>query len=149
MNLTNLISKLRKVDISNYNKLFRYNMFLKNYKTEDWLNYLDKSQIHNFQKNLVLRDNQFEIYLINWPFEYISNIHNHAENGCLMKVLQGQLQEELYTDKLDLIETNIKYKGDVSYIDNSIGYHSINNRAPFNTTSLHVYSPPLHKTDYY
>ena len=149
MNLTNLISNLRRVDISNYNKLFRYNVLLKNYRTEDWLEYLDKSKIYKYQKNLIHRDKQFEMYLINWPIEYQSTIHNHAVNGCLMKVLQGQLQEKIYTDQLDFIESNLKYKGDVSYIDDTIGYHSINNNDTNNATTLHIYSPPLHKTVYY
>ena len=34
------------------------------------------------------------MFLINWPIEYQSNIHNHADYGCLMKVLQGNLQEK-------------------------------------------------------
>ena len=149
MNLTNLISNLRKVDISNYHKLFRYQVFLKQYKSNDWLNYLDKSKVNNFQKNLIQRDENFELFLINWPIEYQSNIHNHAENGCLMKVVQGELQENIYSKQLDLLETKFKTKGNVSYIDDSIGYHSIYNNNDFTSSSLHVYSPPLHKTHYY
>ena len=149
MNLTNLISNLRRVDISNYNKLFRYSALLKNYRTEDWIEYLDKSKIQKFQKNIIHRDNQFEMYLINWPIEYQSTIHNHAENGCLMKVLQGHLEEKIYTDKLDFIESKLKYKGDISYIDDTIGFHSVNNNDTINATTLHIYSPPLHKTEYF
>ena len=149
MNLTNLISNLRRVDISNYNKLFRYSALLKNYRTEDWIEYLDKSKIQKFQKNIIHRDNQFEMYLINWPIEYQSTIHNHAENGCLMKVLQGHLEEKIYTDQLDFIESNLKYKGDISYIDDTIGFHSVNNNDTINATTLHIYSPPLHKTEYF
>ena len=149
MNLTNLISNLRRVDISNYNKLFRYSALLKNYRTEDWIEYLDKSKIYKYQKNLIQRDEQFEVHLINWPTQYQSTIHNHAENGCLMKVLQGQLEENIYTDQLDFIESNLKCKGDISYIDDTIGYHSVSNNDTINSISLHIYSPPLHKTDYY
>ena len=149
MNLTNLISNLRRVDISNYNKLFRYGVLLKNYRTEEWIEYLDKSKIYKYQKNLIHQDKQFEMYLINWPQQYQSTIHNHSVNGCLMKVLQGQLEEKIYTDQLDFIESNLKYKGDVSYIDDTIGYHSISNNDTINTISLHIYSPPLHKTDYF
>lgn len=149
MNLTNLISNLRRVDISNYHKLFRYHIFLKQYRTDDWLNYLDKSNLNKFQKNLIQRDKNFEVFLINWPVEYESNIHNHASHGCLMKILQGNLKENIYSTQLDLLETKIKNKGNVSYIDDSIGYHSIHNQYDFNATSIHVYSPPLHKTDYF
>ena len=149
MNLTNLISNLRRVDISKYNKLFRYQCFLNNYRSNDWLHFLDKTKINNFQKNLIQRDNNFEMFLINWPVEYQSNIHNHADYGCLMKVLQGSLQENIYSKQLDLLETKFKTKGNVSYIDDSIGYHSINTLNDLSSVSIHIYSPPLHKTDYY
>ena len=149
MNLTNLISNLRRVDISQYHKLFRYQCVLNNYRSNDWLDYLDKSKVNNFQKNLIQRDNDFEMFLINWPIEYESKIHNHADYGCLMKVLQGNLQENIYSKQLDLLETKFKRKGDVSYIDDSIGYHSINTLNDLSSVSIHIYSPPLHKTDYY
>ena len=74
------------------------------------------------------------MYLINWPVEYQSTIHNHADYGCLMKVLQGSLQEKIYTDQLDFIESKFIYKGDVSYIHDSIGFHSICNNDSFNTS---------------
>ena len=62
--------------------------------------------------------------------------------------LQGQLEENIYTGQLDFIESS-KCKGDISYIDDTIGYHSVSNNDTINSISLHIYSPPLHKTDYY
>ena len=59
MNLTNLISNLRRVDISNYHKLFRYHIFLKQYRTDDWLKYLNKSNLNNLQKNLIQQGKKF------------------------------------------------------------------------------------------
>lgn len=149
MNLINLIINLRKVNICSYYKLFNYQYILKQYRTNDWENYLDKSKLNKFQKNLIHRDTNFEIFLINWPVEYESKIHNHASNGCLMKILQGNLQEKIYSNQLDLLENNIKNEGDISYIDDFIGYHSINNDRDFNANTIHVYSPPLHETDYF
>ena len=46
--------------------------------------------------------------------------------------------------KQDLIEA-----GDVSYIDNSLGYHMIKNLNPTQTESIHIYSPPSYKANIY
>ena len=46
--------------------------------------------------------------------------------------------------KQDLIEA-----GDVSYIDNSLGYHMIKNLNLTHTESIHIYSPPSYKANIY
>ena len=147
--LGNLISSLRSVNISRYQKLFRYESFLRNYNSQDWDNFLNKKEINNFQKNLVHRDEQFEMFLINWPVNYEGKIHNHAKNGCLLKVLKGTLQESIYLPNLDLQDIKIREKGNISYLDDSIGYHHIKNNNFNNSISLHIYSPPYHQTEYY
>lgn len=147
--LGNLISSLRGVHISNYQRLFRYECFLRNYRSLDWHNFINKKEINKFQKNLVHRDKQFEIFLINWPLEYQGKIHNHAENGCLLKVLKGELHERIYLPNLELQEVKDIGKGSISYLDNTIGYHNINNAYFNNSVSLHIYSPPFHETEYY
>ena len=42
----------------------------------------------------------FEIIIISWNYNQKSPIHNHPENGCLMKILKGSLTEEKYNNKL-------------------------------------------------
>ncbi len=148
-NLGYLVSRLRNVNFSRSQKLFKYESILKSYKSSDWNNFLNPKYINQFQKNLVHRDQQFEIYLINWPYEYAGGIHNHSENGCLLKILKGGLRENIYHTNLDLLESKEKYAPDISYLDDSIGYHSIRNINTTNSISLHIYSPTYHTTQYF
>lgn len=147
--LGNLISSLRSVNISAYQKLFRYETFLRSYTSPDWNNFVNQKNINLFQKNLVHRDKQFEIFLINWPIDYQSQIHNHAEYGCLLKVLKGGLQERIYHPNLDLLDVKDRNCNSISYLDDSIGYHRVRNTNITNSVSLHIYSPPFHSTQYF
>ena len=147
--LGNLIAGLRNVNISTSQKLFRYELFLRSYRSPDWNNFVNYRKINDFQKNLVHRDKLFEIFLINWPHNYQSQIHNHAENGCLLKVLKGCLQERIYHTNLELLDVKDRNCRSISYLDDSIGYHSIRNTNTTNSVSLHIYSPPLHSTQYF
>lgn len=149
MNLGNLIRNLNLVDISKYNKLFRYQVFLQNYNNQDWKKHLDICKLDKFQRNLVSREEQFEIYIINWPGNWESKIHDHANYGCLLKVLDGNLEETIYSPQLELLKTNYLRKKSVGYLDNTIGFHSVKNKDYSNSVSIHVYSPPLHKTEYF
>ena len=66
-----------------------------------------------------------------------------------MKVVDGGLQENIFSDQLDLLDIKNYNKNDVTYIDNSIGYHSILNPYYESSVSLHIYSPCYHKTDFF
>tara|TARA_A100001015_G_scaffold319463_1_gene442409 strand:- start:3023 stop:3199 length:177 start_codon:yes stop_codon:yes gene_type:complete len=56
-----------------------------------------------------------------------------------MKILQGSLGECIF--KTDGLKFNNYRIGDISYIDNSIGNHIIQNDDK-RSVSLHIYSPP-------
>ena len=82
----------------------------------------------------------FEILVICWQPGQGSPIHNHAERGCVLRVLEGELQEvRYYADERE--EKTILDINRSTYIDNSIGLHKIVNQSDENTVSLHIYSP--------
>ena len=112
---------------------------LVNYVSDDWIKYLDFPS-EGYSRNLVYKSDKFDVYVICWSKNCLSLIHNHPERGCLMKILNGILEEELYNNELKKIKHTILLKDDVKYIDDNIGYHRItNNRKP--SISLHIYSP--------
>jgi len=74
--------------------------------------------------------------------------------------LKGNVIETQYRDiqsnliqrgetKLDIGETNLIKEGHISFMCNDFGYHSIKNDTEDIVFSLHIYSPPLHKTKYF
>lgn len=103
-------------------------------------------QIHQtlpYQKTLLFRNDHFEIYQINWFKNAQTTIHSHPKFGCIMKVIEGSLQEKLFTSHnsgFNEIKTSMYQPNNISYIDDSIGLHQI--KALEDTISLHIYSPP-------
>ena len=90
------------------------------------------------------------MYLICWKPNQESKIHNHPSNGCIYKILEGELIETKYDiNKINLYESKIIKPDTVGYIDDTIAYHKMSNLSYYNSTSLHIYSPPGVKAKYF
>lgn len=117
-----------------------------NINNNDWLQYVTINP-HHYHRSKVYADDIFEIFVITWNMKQQSKIHDHSDNGCYMLMLQGKLVEEIY-DSNDIVSpTKISCfeEGFVGYIDNTMGYHRIQNLSDTDiAVSLHVYSPPNH-----
>ena len=144
MNLNNLITKMNRMSKFDYRYVKK---LLLSYKCNDWKKY--QLFTNTYCKNLVYKNNLFDIYLLSWNKNSLSKIHDHSDNGCLMKILEGELYETLYDKNIINFKNNIYQKNDISYINNSIGYHSIQNIYHKSSYSLHIYSPPNYKTNYF
>ena len=125
--------------------------YIKNYEYKnEYDHYLSNTYSDNkIIKIKIFENDFFDVYIIVWNSYEISKIHNHAENGCWLKVLKGKLEENLYDLNLNCINHKIIKEGDLSFIKNSIGYHNIVNKENEKALTLHIYSPKDHKTDYY
>jgi inositol oxygenase len=120
---------------------------LNNYEGNDWNDYVEFKD-NTYSKKIFRSNNLFEIIIISWNNNQNSPIHNHPENGCLMKILKGSLVEERYDNDLKKIETSICNYKDVSYINGSKILHKILNKNQ-KTVSIHIYSPPNFKIKTY
>ena len=89
-----------------------------------------------------------DIYFIVWKPNALSKIHNHSKNGCYMLILKGDIKEEIYNKKLNIIGSNYYSTFDISYINDDIGYHRIKNTNQY-SYSLHFYHPRNHITTYF
>jgi len=143
--LKNIISVLNKEK----KDLINLKYLLNNYNSNDWLRYAKFSN-ENYVRNLIFRNNNYEIFLICWDKNQFSPIHNHSDNGCIYKVLEGELSEYIYdTNNIKCIELGNLNSGSVSYIDNNIGYHKVGNDNKDLAVSLHIYSPPNFYSKFY
>ena len=114
-------------------------------------------------------NHQMELLLICWPQGYQSQIHDHAQNGCVFRILYGSIQENRYLVHLSstsfsssslssmehnqqqpnttfatFAETKTCTASTTCYqIDNSTHVHSMLSTRP--SVSLHVYSPPMYQ----
>lgn len=121
---------------------------LKEYDGTDWSDYVKFSEI-SYNRNLVFRNDIFEIMVICWNYDQHSCIHDHPNNGCFLKALQGDLIEECYeivNGKLIVINKNNLSIGSIAYQKGTTGIHRIIN--PYSNKraiTLHIYSPPNYK----
>ena len=96
-----------------------------------------------FIKTKLYENKNYEIALMTWGPKIKSPIHNHSQNGCIYKIINGVLIEECFdTSSLNLINIGTLIPNDIGYIDNSIAYHRIINDELQFAHSIHVYSPP-------
>lgn len=134
--------------IKNLNQFFLRNNNLKLFSDE--LNNFHNSYLNQFinlrdidkRRTMIYSNSKYEILLLKWYPYYESTIHDHPDNGCLFKLLQGELIEKRYDKSLNLIDTNNLNKNSINYIDNNLFYHKIINNSDFISYSLHIYSPP-------
>lgn len=100
-------------------------------------NEYSKFSSKTYCKNKLYYNNHFEIVLICWNPHQETPKHGHPENGCIMKVLQGELIE---TRTIGHFEKKTKLRaGDVAFISKK-DTHIIEN-GNTQSISLHIYSP--------
>ncbi|KAI8614720.1 RmlC-like cupin domain-containing protein, partial [Chytriomyces sp. MP71] len=137
----------------------------------------DWSQFSHFEtgrytRNLVDSGNgKFNLMILCWPAGVQSPIHDHAGSHCLMKILNGDLKETLYSwpessgpkpllppslipasvvsqptqckeSNMNVTKETVLGVDKVAYIHDKIGLHRISNPTSQNSVSLHLYCPP-------
>ena len=93
-----------------------------------------------------LTNNHFDAYIIKWPKNSSSPPHQHPERGCFLKVLDGDIQEQLYnypvaklpTEKENLFQTKNLYYHDISFLQ-GFQTHIIKNIGEIDAYTLHIY----------
>ncbi len=132
------------------NKLYDLKNYVKQYSGDDWKKYVSFTD-DTYKKNLVKKNDELEMIVICWNNNQVSGIHDHPSNGCILKVLQGELEEHNYcniNNKLELLNVNLCKENSISYQEGKNGLHSIKNHDN-KTISLHIYSPPNYKLSFY
>jgi hypothetical protein len=103
----------------------------------DWKEYIQETKLDFYKVKIYLSKN-FEIILIIWKEGYSTPLHKHPKNGCVLKILEGYLVEEIIND--DKKQINNFITGNISYMHDNKGLHKISSLK--NSYSLHIYSPP-------
>lgn len=102
-----------------------------------------------YTRNLVARNEWFELLLLCWSAGQESPIHNHAAQNCWMAVLEGEIEEiqfEMPTaPACELRETGRKtfVPGKVAFINDDIALHRVRPARGGAGVSLHLYSRPI------
>lgn len=139
--LNELISSLKNIEQAKTR--------LERYVGHDWMFKLDRVEEGVYKKISIHNSDIFDVYLIVWGKNSETAYHDHAEYGCIMKILKGELNEER-KDITNNIQISNLNKGEISMIKNRDGIHKISNSTVCDlSVSLHIYFPGNYRTNYY
>jgi len=110
---------------------------------DEYINFVKENK-NKYNRKTVFYNENLELVIITWLPGQKALLHNHPDNGCIFKILEGEIKENFVSID-NSTSTNYYKKGDFSYIDNNLGIHDMNNIYNKRCVSLHIYSPPFIK----
>ncbi|KAF4761297.1 hypothetical protein N7455_002362 [Penicillium solitum] len=124
--------------------------------SDEWASYALGDASRTYTRNLIDEGNgKSNLLILVWSPGKGSTIHDHANAHCVMKVLKGKLQEDLYSwpdqEQIEngqisppqLTKQTTYGENQVTYMSDKLGLHRISNPDQDNfAISLHLYTPP-------
>ncbi|KAJ5163454.1 uncharacterized protein N7500_005284 [Penicillium coprophilum] len=124
--------------------------------SDEWAPYALGDASRTYTRNLIDEGNgKSNLLILVWSPGKGSTIHDHADAHCVMKVLKGRLQEDLYSwpdqEQIEngqisppqLTKQTTYGENQVTYMSDKLGLHRISNPDHDNfAISLHLYTPP-------
>ena len=104
----------------------------------------------SYTRNLVYRDETFELMILCWGPGHESPIHNHEGQDCWMSVLEGEMEELRYTTPAEVRPGPLRptdsavFRTDrVAFIHDDVGLHLVRPAdRERSAISLHLYAGP-------
>ena len=121
---------------------------------QDWRNFAFFDD-ECYTRNLVHREEQFELLLLCWGAGQKSPIHNHEGQRCWMAVLEGEISETLFQfpdvgtstssagAPMQKGNSRVCPQSQVAFITDEIALHEIAAAGGKPAVSLHLYSRPF------
>ena len=105
----------------------------------------------HYTRNLVSKTNAYELLILCWQPGHMAPIHNRDNQDCWMYLVQGTIEEILYSHqvleegKMNITEEkrSLINKGNNTYINDSIGLHQLQNIGTDKAITIHLYSHPI------
>ena len=144
----NLLINQLSTELSNSKKLIDVQYCLEEYNGDDWQQYI-KFDDEKYHRQLIYHSDSFDLVIICWKYQQKSQIHDHPDQGCLMKILNGKLLENTYNNdkQLTYLSSIILEKDAIGYKTGNCILHDIH--CLEDTVSLHIYSPGGYQAHYY
>ena len=143
-NLNELISALSEEERTTYNHIIR-SIKLKATAFEKYASWSKEC----YTRNCIVDQEKFELILICWCEGHSTPIHDHDGEECWVKVIEGEFKETIYKQneagELNPVKTAISKPNEVSYMNNFMGFHALENLSNKRSMSLHLYAKPIRK----
>ena len=105
-----------------------------------------------YTRNCLAKCDEFEFILLCWDGNCQTKIHDHAGQNCWVYQVDGELREVRFEgpeDKLEVYSDETLRKGEVSYMNDQMGYHRIENPNNTRAMTLHIYANPIEQCKVY
>lgn len=102
---------------------------------------------HGYARNCIFKCDEFELILICWNEGDDTPIHCHNDQKCWVYLVDGKMTEIRYKEdeKGNLLESNRleMTAGNLTYIEDSMGFHVLKTSPHQKAMSLHLYMKPI------
>lgn len=145
--LNRLIEVLKQTNAENYITVVK-NM---NLPISDFENFAHFKE-DGYARNCIIKTPKFELILICWKKGDRTPIHGHDKQKCWVYLVDGEMTELRYKyDNGKLSESNRQQmkSRDLTYMQDSMGYHLLKNSEEQKAMTLHLYMNPVESCEVY
>ncbi len=99
-----------------------------------------------YTRNCLARTEKYEVILLCWDIGAKTPIHGHGGEDCWVYQVQGTVEEVRLEEQAGTLkETNrmILTPGKLTYMNDQMGYHTIENTSAQQAMTLHIYASPI------
>lgn len=107
---------------------------------------------NRYTRNCIVKRKHYELILLCWSPNQSTKIHCHGGEECWVYLIDGKIEENLYDLKNQSLELRMKRQlgnGKISYMNDSLGFHSLHNVGGSKAMTLHLYMNPIESCTYY
>jgi cysteine dioxygenase len=106
-----------------------------------------------YTRNCITRKEDFEFILLCWDRNVETSIHDHSGQHCWVYQIDGTVEEKRF-DLSSINEVELKNhmkikKGELTYMHDHMGFHSIKNISETKAMTLHIYASPIDSCQIY
>jgi cysteine dioxygenase len=123
---------------------------LSSYSGDDWKEY-ESYHPNHYSRNRVHMNERIELLVLCWEIGQGCPVHDHPENGCLVRVMQGEVTENIYRleEKPVFLSSSVLPTNGIAYKESTQILHEIINHSGRRAASIHIYAPPDYKPRYF
>jgi hypothetical protein len=149
-------SHINKLSLKTDFKLSEITPLFEKYQSNDWENYKTNNPIkllaspQNFKRIPVVFPSLeshncglYDIYLVEWEPFCNTGLQNHPDSSCLIKVLEGKINKQVFHYNGVLLQDKPLNKNEIELIHTEKELYRIANETKSKAYSLHLYSPPI------
>ena len=100
-----------------------------------------------YARNCVFKNDKFELILICWKGKDFTPVHCHNNQKCWVYMVSGEMVEVRFKQNEDGTLTETKHlditSGNLTYMDDSMGFHLLKNTSEKKAMTLHLYMKPV------